>query len=178
MVTQSIPGIITTTKEIKRHLQNSSVLTEKIGGTYSTTAVGNKDIKPQTNLYSQFKIPSQDIGTSTNWITPTTLYQHNNQNLLKNTLQEDFTTPLPSKDLRVNYLLRTSSYLLLSKPRLKENKFQSTPHLLHPPVKSSSLQHLWPSQSTPMSKSSNPKPPRNNKHSSSSNKDNNKPQPK
>ena len=151
-VTQSTPGIITPTKEIKGHLQNSSVLTEKIGGIYSTTAVDNKDTKQQTNPHSQSKIPSQDIGASTNQITPTTLYQHNNQNLLKNTLQEDFTTPLPSKDPRVNYPPRTSSYPSLNKPLLKENKSQSTPHPLHPPVKLSLPQHLWLSQHKQTSK--------------------------
>ena len=85
---------------------------EKIGGIYSTTAVSYKDTKQQTNPYSQSKIPSQDIGILTNQIIPTMLYQHNNQNQSKNTSQEDFITPQPLKDLRVNYLPHTSFYPL------------------------------------------------------------------
>ena len=146
-VTQSTPGITTPIREIKGHLQNSSASTEKTGGTYSTIAVGYKDTKPQTNQHSQFKTPSLDIGTLTNQITPTTLYQHNNnQSQLKNTSPEDFTTQQHLKDLKVNYRPHISSYLSSSKPLLKENKFQLTFHPLHPPVKSSLLQHLWLSQ--------------------------------
>ena len=171
---QNTPGITTPTKEIKEHLQNSSVLTEKIGGTYSTIAVGYKDIKQQTNQRSRFKTPSLGIGTSTNQITPTTLYQHNNnQSQSKNTSPEDFTILQHSRDLRVNYRPHISSYPSLSKPLLKGNKFQLTSHLSHPPVKSSSPQHQWPSQPKLMSKSSNPKSPRNNKRSSNSNRGNN-----
>ena len=152
-VIQSIPGTTTPIKGTKEHLQNSSVLTEKIGGIYSTIAVGNKDIKQQTNPYSQSKIPSQDIGTSTSQITPTTLYQHNsNQNQSKNTSPEDFITLQHLKDLRVNYHLHTSFYPSSSKPPLKENKSQLTSRLLHPPVKSSLPQHLWLSQHKQTSK--------------------------
>ena len=141
-VIQSTPGITTPTKEIKEHLQNSSALTEKTGGTYSTTAVGNKDIKQQTNQHFQFKIPSQDTGTSTNQITPTTLHQYNNnQRQPKNTSPEDFTTLRHLKDLRVNYRPHISSYPSSSKPLLKENKSPSTSHLLHPLAKSLLLQH-------------------------------------
>ena len=182
-MTQSTLGITTQIKEIKEHLQNSSVLTEKIGGIYSTTAVGYKDIKQQTNQRSQFKTPSLGIGTSTNQITLTTLYQHNNnQNQLKNTSPEDFTTLQHLKDLRVNYRPHISSYQSSSKPLLKENKSQSTPHLSHPLAKSLSFQHQWPSQLKLMFRSSNPKPPHNNSSnnssSSSSSKDNNRPQRK
>ena len=146
-VIQSTPGTTTPIKEIKGHPQNSSVSTEKTGGTYSTTAVGYKDIKQQTNQRSQFRIPSLGIGISTNQITPTTLYQHNNnQSQSKNTSQEDFTTLQHLKGLKVNYRPHISYYPSSSKPLLKENKSQLTSHLSHPPVKSSSLQHQWHSQ--------------------------------